>query len=280
MGAHAVVDGAPYTVGCVYLGWRRAGDRRLVTAQVVDTLERALSAVPCDVATGLVRIDPSVDWDRCAWGFTDTVRKSGCCLMESLLLAEACERLAEIEEAVGRTNAARRNRERAARIVRKMDEVFWDASCGLYRAATVRNREHDVWASAFAVWKGYAPAAHADIIARNFRDRYGEYVRDGQVRHLPVGEYWERACAHDTYQNGGYWGTPAGWFAWTLARVDPERAVRMLSDLRTAYERLGAVEWSLGNVRAKASPYPAGLTLPLAAIRRLQKEFPTKEKGN
>jgi len=272
MGENPGVDGSMFTVGCAYLGWKRTGDAALVSREVLDTLEKALSAIPHDSATGLVFIDPAKKWDRCAWGFNDQVRKTGCCFMESLLEVEARRRLAEMEDAAGDREKAKRNRAIAGAIAKKADETFWDESAGLYFAATVRNRQHAVWDSAYAVWLGVAPRERADRIARTFRDKYGDMVSDGQVRQMPRPEYWELAGARDRYMNGGCWGTASGWYAYALARVDPAKAWQMLSDLKSAYQRYGAVEWICGEVKSKAVPYPTSVTLPLAAIRRMRNE--------
>ena len=271
MGENPGVDGSMFTVSCAYLGWKLTGRAELLSREVMDTLEKTLSVIPHDAETGLVSIDPAKEWDRCAWGFNDQVRKTGCCFMESLLEIEARRRLAEMQDVCGEREKAQRNRDLADALAKKADEVFWDESAGLYVAATVRNRQHDVWGSAFAVWLGVAPSDRADRIAGVFRDRYDDIVLDGQVRHLPKPEYWEKACDRDRYMNGGYWGTASGWYAWTLARVDGAKAWRMLEDLKSAYVRYGAVEWMLGEKKSKAVPYPTSVTLPLCAIRRFLK---------
>ena len=204
----------------------------------------SLSTLPKNpsAATGLVWIDPAKPWDRCPYGFTDTVRKQGEWLFESLLEIQATRNLAEMLDAAGRSGDARALRARADAEAKQANDVFWDERAGLYRAATVKCREHDVWGSAFAVWLGVAPSERADRIGACFRDNFSGLVQNGQVRHTPANVYWEQVCPRDSYQNGAYWGTPVGWFAYALERLEPALVDRMFADLVGFYAAHGACE--------------------------------------
>jgi len=85
----------------------------------------------------------------------------------------------------------------------------------------------------------------------------------------PGGVYWETCrAARDTYQNGGYWATPAGWFVYTLDRVDPALADQTVLDLVADFRTGGACEWMLGDKRQLPN-YLASACLPLAGIRAM-----------
>ncbi len=272
MGENAVADGPQFTVNTVHETWRQSGDSSLLSSNVLDRLMLSLSTLPKNpsAATGLVWIDPAKPWDRCPYGFTDTVRKQGECLFESLLEIQATRNLAEMLDAAGRREEARALRARADAEEKQANDVFWDERTGLYRAATVKCREHDVWGSAFAVWLGVAPAERADRIGACFRDNFGGLVQNGQVRHTPANVYWEQACPRDSYQNGAYWGTPVGWFAYALERVEPALVDRMFADLAGFYAAHGACEWSLGtNKIAIPEGYLASVAQPLVGLRRI-----------
>ena len=71
-----------------------------------------------------------------------------------------------------------------------------------------------------------------------------------------------------TYQNGGYWATPAGWFVYTLDRVDPALADQTVLDLVADFRTGGACEWMLGDKRQLPN-YLASACLPLAGIRAM-----------
>lgn len=272
MGENPVADGSPFTVAVAYLTWKATGDAALLASNTLDKLIQAMAAVPRNPATGLVFIDPAKTWDRCPYGFTDTVRKTGDCFFESLLDVEASTRLAEMLAAAGRARDAQRYSQQAATATEQSNTVFWDESLRLYRAATVRCREGDVWGSAFAVWRGVAPSERADKIAACFKDNHAGLTQKGQLRHTPPGVYWELGCGRDTYQNGAFWGTPVGWYAYTLNRVDSALADQTLVDLVNDFAKRGVGEWVFGEKVALPDGYMSSATLPLAGMRRLKSE--------
>jgi hypothetical protein len=218
----------------------------------------------------LVYIRPG-GYDRCPYGFTDTVRKQGDELFCSLLYTQVCRQLGEMLSAAGRKAEARTWTKRAGDLAPVIRKVFWDADVGLFRAATVACREPDIWGSAFAAYTGVAMPAQSKVVAKYFRDHYQALVQRGQVRHLPGGVYWESACERETYQNGGYWATPTGWFAWTLALVDQPLAERTIVDLVADFRERGVSEWVLGD-RQAVMGYLASATMPLAGARRMMAE--------
>ena len=248
-GEHAVADGPQFTVNVVYETWRQSGYATLLSSNVLDRLTLTLSTLPRNprASTGLVWIDPSRAHDRCPYGFTDTVRKQGDCFFESLLEIQATRNLAIMMDAANRHKDAEALRTRADFETAQVNAVFWDDRVGLYRAATVKCREHDIWGSAFAVWLGVAPANRAERIGAYFCTNFNGLVQHGQVRHTPENVYWEQACPRDSYQNGGYWGTPVGWFAYALERVSPELVDRLYGDLLDFYATHGVCEWSFGS---------------------------------
>jgi hypothetical protein len=83
MGENPVADGSQFTVDVAWHTHRRLRDPALVK-QIIDRLVKAMEVVPRSKA-GLVFIDPAKPWDRCPYGFTDTVRKTGEELFSSLL---------------------------------------------------------------------------------------------------------------------------------------------------------------------------------------------------
>jgi len=267
MGANPVADGSQFTVAVAWHAYRKTHDLQFLKENI-DALVKAMHAVPRNPETKLVHIKPE-GYDRCPYGFTDSVRMQGDVLFCSLLYVESGRRLADLLSAVGRKDDAAAWRSEADAIVGKIREVFWDPQVGLFRAATVRCREHHIWGSAFAVYLAVADDAQSTAIARYFKDHYSQIVQHGQIRHLPGGVYWETcSAARDTYQNGGYWATPAGWFVYTLDRVDPALADQTVLDLVADFRTGGACEWILGDKRQLPN-YLASACLPLAGIRAM-----------
>lgn len=266
MGENPVADGSQFAVDVAWHTWKRTGNLDLVR-EIIDPLARGMQAVPRNPATGLVHIKPG-GWDRCPYGFTDSVRKQGDELFCSLLYVQACRQMTDLTAAAGRRDT-RKWKEDAVSLTASIDRAFWDEEFGLYRAATIKCREHDVWGSAFAVRLGVAPEARAQRIARYFKEHYVEIVKRGQIRHLPGGEYWELACPRDRYQNGAYWATPVGWFVYTLDLVDPKLADQTVIDMVRDFITTGDVNECVNDGYKNVSNYVVSATLPLEGIRAM-----------
>jgi hypothetical protein len=267
MGANPVADGSPFTVAVVWHTYRKTHDTAFLK-EVIDALVKTMKVVPRNPETKLVHVEPD-GYDRCPYGFTDSVREAGDVLFCSLLYVEASNRLADLLAAAGRKDEADSWKSEAKAVAASVRKVFWDSQAGLFRAATVRCREHDIWGSAFAVYLGVADDDQSNTVARYFKDHYSQIVQRGQIRHLPAGIYWELCSTpRDSYQNGGYWATPAGWFVYTLDRVDSKLADQTVLDLVADFQAGGACEWILGEKR-QLSGYLASACLPLAGMRAM-----------
>lgn len=267
MGENPVADGSLFTVGVAFHTYRKTQDATLL-GEMLEPLVKTMGAVPRNAATGLVHIDPNRTWDRCPYGFTDTIRKQGDELFCSLLYVQACRQLSDLLHAGQRKDEARKWQEEASCVSASVREVFWDAGTGLFRAATVTCREHDIWGSAFAVYLNVADKGQSQAIARYFKEHYDQIVQQGQIRHLPGGVYWEHGCERDQYQNGAYWATPVGWFVYTVDLVDPMLADRTVLDMVNHFKKHGACEWIIGE-RRQLPNYLASAALPLDGIRAM-----------
>ncbi|TKJ33520.1 MAG: hypothetical protein CEE38_20380 [Planctomycetes bacterium B3_Pla] len=267
MGANPVADGSQFTVAVAWHTYQKTKDPEFL-GEIIDDLVRTMNAVQRNPKTGLVHIK-SDGWDRCPYGFTDTVQMQGDVLFCSLLYVEAGCRLSDLFSAVDRKDDAAKWKHEADAVARSIREVFWDSQTGLFRAATIHCREHHIWGSAFAVYLGVANDRQSRAIAGYFRDNYSQIVQNGQIRHLPGGVYWETCrAARDTYQNGAYWATPTGWFVYTLDLVDPQLANQTVIDLVTDFKKNGTCEWVFGE-KHRLPHYLASASLPLAGIRAM-----------
>ena len=269
MGENPVADGSQFTVDVAWHTYQRLQDKPLL-AQIIDRLVKGMNAVPRNPITGLVYIDPDLEWDRCPYGFTDTVRKQGDLLFSSLLFVQASRQLVDLLATMDRADEATRWGDEAKKVFVKIHEVFWDAKIGLFRAATLQCREPDIWGSALAVYLNVAAEDQALAIAQYFEDHYDEIVQRGQIRHLPGGVYWEKADKRDKYQNGAYWSTPTGWFVYTLDLVDSALAEQTVIDMVNDFEQRGCIEWCFGD-KVQFPNYLASGTNPLAGIRKMVK---------
>lgn len=267
MGENPVADGSQFTVAVAWHTYRKTKDAQLLQ-ECLDPLIKTMNAVPRNPETCLVHIKSGEPWDRCPYGFTDTVRKTGDELFCSLLYVEASRRLADLLTYAGRAADAEKWQTESKRVAESVRRVFWDPQVGLFRAATVSCREHDIWGSAFAVYLGVADREQSMAIAKCFQENYAGIVQNGQIRHLLPGVYWEKAGPRDTYQNGAYWATPTGWFVYTLDPVDPALADQTVLDMVKDFQAGGACEW-IFNGKRQLPNYLASASLPLAGIRAM-----------
>ncbi len=275
MGANPVADGSQFTVAVAWHTYQKTKDSEFL-GEIIDALVKTTNAIPRNPKTGLVHIEDT-DWDRCPYGFTDTVRMQGDVLFCSLLYVEAGRRLSDLLSVLNRKVETDQWKREADAVARSIRDVFWDSQVGLFRAATIRCREHHIWGSAFAVYLGVADESQSRAIARYFKDHYSEIVQNGQIRHLPANAYWEKCqAARDTYQNGAYWATPTGWFVYTLDLVDPKRANQTVIDMVADFKKNGVCEWVFGE-KYKLPNYLASASLPLAGIRSMIERRKTQE---
>lgn len=194
---------------------------------------------------GLVWNDPAKP--HSPYGFTDTVCKTGTLFMESLLYWRACRFLEEMYISCGQPDAPER-----ARCAREAAEIEANLSClrdgrtGAYWAASEDCRQIDVWGMAYLLYIGFpcTPEEEQGIL-RFLMEKYDSYMYQGQVRHLPAGEYWEKLLIEvepETYQNGAYWATATGWVLWCLAKADPALAERALREAWAYFREEGSYE--------------------------------------
>jgi hypothetical protein len=159
--------------------------------------------------------------------------------------------------------------ERAEQIVQGLQRL-WDPEVGAFRAATGDCRQVDVWASAFAVYIGFAQGEQRERLLRFLRTHYDHIVWYGQVRHLLRGEHWEKTLipvAPETYQNGAYWATASGWVWDALCQVDESLADRMLDGLLQGFRQDGICECINVGYR-KLVHYVVSAVNPLGALKR------------
>lgn len=267
MGENPVADGSQFMVSVAWRTYRKVKDPAFVT-RIVERLVKAMNATPRNPQNGLVHIKPQ-GWDRCGYGFTDSVKKQGDELFCSLLYYDASRQLADLLDVANRPAEAAQWRQTADRVAQSIRSVFWNESIGLFDAATLQCKQPDIWGSAFAVYLGVASKEQSIRIARYFQKHYREIVYRGQIRQLPGGMYWQSSlCGHDGGQNGGYWATATGWFVYTLDLVDPRLADQTVLDMVRDFQQRGVLEWIFAE--SKGVPhYLANVTLPIDGIRKM-----------
>ena len=272
MGLNPVADGSQFMVDVAWRTWQKTRDTNLV-AQTIGKLVKGMEVAPRDPTNGLVFIKPGLAHDRCPYGFTDGIRKQGDLLFCSLLFVQACRQLGDLEEAVQQKSESARWRAEGEKMAQKTRETFWDGRVGLFNAATVVCKQPDIWGSAFAVYLGVATPEQTRAVATYFKEHYSEIVKRGQIRHLPGGMFWEQTIgeAPGTYQNGGYWATPTGWFVYTLDFADRALADQTVIDLAQNFRATGNENEWINDGAKGVSHYLDSATLPLDGIGAMEK---------
>ncbi len=295
-GKYPPLDDNFYFITAVYDQWKMTGNLRLFRSPVktaggeqplADLCETVYKEPPSDKATGMVVVG-DVDTDNAKdWGFCDAEFKSGKLLFSSVLKYAAALQLAGLFQASGQLAKARSYRNDAARIKRAIAPTFFhsteNGSEGWLHSATGVGNQPDVWGSAFAIYSGAVEELTAPkvvrALVRAFREKTA--VRKGCVRQIltvdPVNHgAWQRSVVKvGTYQNGGYWGTPVGWYISAMHTVAPKAAAEMAMDyvqfLRNNMRPDGmttAWEWFKPDTGEDANPlYVASIALPYIVLK-------------
>jgi hypothetical protein len=202
------------------------------------------------------------------YGFTDAVEKTGALAMESLLLWRAVKVLAEWEKRIGNDNSVYRQRQKSIEVA--FLPLFLDES-GMLFSATGACHQLDLWATCYMVSIGFPlPSETKRRIALWLTEHYDGIVQNGQLRHLPAGEYWEKtfvSIQHDTYQNGAYWATPTGWLIDALIIENPALAKRTMTDVVSYFANVGVYECVFQEHRQLES-YVVSATNVYGALKR------------
>jgi hypothetical protein len=226
------------------------------------------------------------------YGFCDVVDKRGHDLFCSLLWWESATILASKCKEAGQINKSLNWQKKADWVHQHIIPAFWDANEGLLLAATVRNKQPDIWGSAYAVAIGAVDDSYADRIAESLLSNYDRVVRNGQIRHTlsaawmhilhecsdyrysPIGNPLKQV-EPGTYQNGGFWATPTGWFAIAIARKDKNKAGKLINDCteyfkdNDIYECIDVNETTGHEGRGRIAGYAASVTNTLIAKKIL-----------
>lgn len=265
MGEAPPTDNAQFAVKIAWEIWRQYGDLSPFE-RTCEGLERALKALPLSPQGDLIWVDP--DSPHSAYGFTDTVAKTGEVLFSSLLLYEAHLKMAEMYEALGEGRAFP-HREKAKRIKEALGRLW--SGRGYFYAASLDCRQPDVWGSAYAVWIGAVSEERALEISQWLAENSGRFVKWGQVRHLPEPHTWSRTLVDvtpGTYQNGAYWGVATGWVAYALSLTNRPLAEEMIVNLAEFCYAEGTA-WECVNEEYRKCPdYAPTLALPAGLAER------------
>ena len=240
------------------------------------------NAFPVDARSQLCIAADNLTEHIVDWGYNDTISKTGKLMFPSLLRYESALKLSHLFARIGMQDEALTYQQQASHLQRSIIETFYqenEAHEGYLFSATGIGHKPDVWGSAYAIYLGLLPEELTTATAKWLLRTYhtGETVLYGQVCHLPrsAGEWEVAQCAPGTYQNGGYWAYPAGWYIYALSLVDDAAAEQMFNEF-LAYQRetwdetLRSCAWECINPALNHYQNPGYLTtiaLPYVTLR-------------
>lgn len=250
----------------IFNDWVLAGGASIALPDLIDKIYHAS---PVDSETGLVVASDAPE-NATDFGFCDAILKTGKLLMPSLMRLRAAREMSEMYASIGQTSRAKAYAADVILIRKSISSTFFNAGDGWLHSSTGIGNQADVWGTAFAVVDG---SVIDDLTQRLCVTLLGAYldgtaVRRGMVLEVPCtdsvnGGFWERsAAAQGSYQNGGYWGVPSGWYIAALAKIDMKAATSMASDfvscIRSQLDSAGtatAWEWISADGAGKGSRY-------------------------
>lgn len=263
------VDCAQYMVWLAWLTVQRTGNAELGD-ELAPKLVKALQALPRGDRTQLVHVADEVRNFGATCPFAPGARKRGDLLNSSLLLAQAYQQLADIMQHLRRDGDADMWRAEAQLVAKRVRMYFWDKNLGLFRAATRRCTEHDIWGSVFSVYLNVATSGQLVAISRYCSEHLGEVVKRGHVRGMPPGELWADCdIPAGEFENGGYWSGAAGWLAYTLDILDPGMADRLVMDLARQFVEKGVCKAINGKGIERFRDYLPSAAAPMPGIQKM-----------
>ena len=256
--------------------------------RLLTRLEEAFTMPPHNPDTGAISC---TEQNRgVSFGFTDSIYHTGDLLFCTLLKCRAARHLEFLFSRARVDESAHTYGDVYRRLKTIIPDVFGLAA-GMLRASTGTSCQPDVWGTAFAVYEEllaqpYLVRASAALLSHINR---GEIAWRGNIRHVPESSdfspttAWERTTGgrKNTYQNGSYWGTPVGWVALSVSRIDSQAAGKILreyiTELREGDYRKGVdfgSPWECMHPEGAHRQNPVYLTsvsCPAAATYRMQR---------
>lgn len=256
----------------------QSGDRAILDKAyngltLLQRLQYAFVGYNIDVASGLCVSD--ADAYTVDWGFVDTIKKSGKLLMASLLRYNAAITLSHFID-------TDRYLAEAEKIKTSILETFYDDQTGWFYSATGIGHQYDVWGTAFAVYSGITDEEKTLKVLYEARQNRTAVV-DGYVRQILTDNDFSATTAWEStvtpfgeYQNGAYWSTPTGWYAYALYKYTGEIdiLVDFLKHTDAYVEKGSPFEWiNETTENVSGLNYGTSGVLPYVGAKRIEKSL-------
>ena len=195
-------------------------------------IKTEMANVPRNSTTKLVDAGaPSTAWT--SWGFQDGIQKTGDDLMGSLLYYKASVDLSFLYTTIGDTTNATFFTDEANDIADNIS-VLWNASEGMFHAATGQNDQIDILGSSYAVYVNITNQTQTTAISNYLVNNYATIVSNGFIRESP--QNWTytwggNMCGREAGNyDDGYWSVGHEWVATAIQKTNEAQAVQFIAD--------------------------------------------------
>lgn len=243
-----------FFIHMAYYYIKQTSDYQILSTEIngiklIDRLEIAFN-IP-STRLGSPIIYTTVEHRGVDFGFRDAIQITGDLCFPSILKYRASKELYELFGMIQNNSKTKKFKSIAENIKTAIPQLFMDKR-GMLLASTGKSNQPDVWSTALAVYFGVLDGDTLKKTCRFLADSYqnGTLAYKGNIRHVLTNDDYDKSTAwevslakKDTYQNGSYWGTPAGWVCYAIAQVDMNLAQKLASEyieeLRTNDYRKG-----------------------------------------
>jgi len=238
-------DNQYYFIEIVFAYIKKSGDYSILNKAtsgitLIERLDKTFESYNIDRDTNLCYSKGIEGEHTIDWGFCDIIVKGGLLLFPSILRYRAACRMKYFYEKFNNSHESKYYDDIAIELRQNIVKTFYDGS-GWLNSATEYCCQHDVWGTAFAIWNGILKKEEMgksiDVLNQAYLN--GDAVYSGYVRHIlrsddysgkSSWEYINNLRPYGTYQDGGYWSIPSGWYAYALSLKYNENSVKLLKD--------------------------------------------------
>ena len=263
-----LLDNGPFLIIAAesYIGLLDEASAKEIFIKWKDVLCQGIDWLPVN-NNGIITIDENRP--LVGYGFTDTVNKTGAVSKETLLLWKALKLLSSRLQLYGY------DADKYLLWIHKIENAFlstFSDKSGMLYSALGKCHQLDVFASCYMISIGFpVEQKQRKMIAEWLVSNYDGVVEDGQIRHLPMGQYWESTYMNvdkNTYQNGAFWAVATGWFYDSIKEFYPEIARRTVFDVVNYFKTKGIYECVCGEYQ-RVETYVVSATNVYAALKQI-----------
>jgi len=266
-------------------------DKKINDVSILERLHNGFQSMPVDKMTGLC-YNTETDWAACS--FHDALRPKGLIAFPSILRFRAAKTMAELYRLCGNAILAKEYMDTANDIASSIIKYLLQDN-GWINVATEVDKQADVWSTSMAIFYELLPDKLKLKTCHVMLDAYKDGISvnyKGYLRHtliaadiIPNEQVWEHGQAgmtnnnqYGTYQGGGYWPQPLGYYTYSLAQIDMDAALEIACSYITHtknMERNGApFEWINPVIPILKTPslgrfYGPSVALPIEGFKRL-----------